>query len=96
MSTMEIDDYLSSDDEDFGVDSATKKTHVIAEEDEKESVRGDNDDIDDGEEVDRAKVDQAKVHEDDLKEFSTWKMITLGVVLAYVAVNFKDWVQYFY
>ena len=46
---------------------------MIAEEDDdeskEESVHGDKDDIDDGEEVDRATVHQAKDYEDELKEF---------------------------
>lgn len=31
----------------------------------------------------------------ELKELSTWKIVVLGGVLGYVALNWRDWMEYF-
>ena len=81
MCTMDIDEYLSSDDEDGAA-------NPVANEEETKTdaykVKETEDYINDGDE------------DEELKEFSTWKVIVLGGVLGIAAVYWKDCVNYFY
>ena len=81
MCTMDIDEYLSSDDEDGPANPVANEKETKTDAYEVKETKAT---IDDGDE------------EEELKEFSTWKVIVLGGVLGIAAVYWKDCVNYFY
>ena len=87
---MPLDD---DDDKDLVLNSSHNKNHVISEE---------NEDIDSDYEDNNDNGNDGHNEDDDddgdttLQEIGTWKIIALGGVLGYVALNGKEWMQYIF